>query len=63
MAWHPVAELLYVGGLFNQIFVFDIRGKMVSSVTPFVQCREIMFINGDLYAMSATDGLIIRYCL
>ena len=52
-----------MGGLFNQIFVFDNKWEMVSSVTPFVQCRDMMFVDGDLYAMSATDGLIIRYCL
>ena len=63
IAWNPVTELIYAGGLFSQLLAFNTYGDLVSSVTPFIQSREMLFLHGDLYAISATCGLLIRYCL
>lgn len=37
--WHPISELLYVGGLFDCSYGFDVNGELVTSITPFIKSR------------------------
>lgn len=35
-------EIIYVGGLFNKIMMFDFGGELITEIKPFKMVREVL---------------------
>ncbi len=56
-------EIIYVGGLFNKLMIFDFGGELVSEIKPFKMVRDIIITpKRDLLAIEAVKkGGLFRY--
>ena len=63
--WHPVSEILYVGGLFDKILGFDCGGELATELNPYCKTRELVFSpSGKLFSIGATtQGQLVKYCV
>jgi hypothetical protein len=63
--WHPISEILYVGGLFDKLLGLDAGGELATELNPYCKTRELVFSPaGKLFTIGATkQGQLVRYCV